>query len=236
MYDKSAELYDLIYDFKDYEAESEHVHALIQAHGHIDCRALLDVACGTGHHLKFLRAHYDATGLDLDEGLLAVARDRLPDVTFHQGDMRSFDLHQTFDAITCLFGSIAYVQTVGGLQETLATFARHLNPGGVLILERFLTPDAVIPGKLSSLYRDGSEDKVARFSRSTVKGNLMIATFHYLVGSDDGIEQFTETHRLGLFTQAEICAALEKAGFAAVESPPVDVFQRGLYVGVRPSA
>lgn len=233
MYDQSAALYDLLYDFKDYEAEARHVRHLIQEHRRIDCRTLLDVACGTGRHLAHLRADYEVAGLDLDGGLLEVARQRLPEATFYQGDMRDFGLDRTFDAITCLFGAIAYVQTLEGLQAALLTFARHLQPGGVLVLEPFHPPEAITPGKLHSLYHDGPEIKIARFSRSTVEGNLMTATFHYLVGSDEGIETFSETHRLGLFTRAETLDALGQAGFVGVESPSIDAFKRGIIVGVR---
>ncbi len=46
MFDKSAELYDLFYDWKDYRAEAEKVRELVAARNP-DARTLLDVACGT---------------------------------------------------------------------------------------------------------------------------------------------------------------------------------------------
>ena len=35
---------------------------------------IVDVACGTGGHLTYLKHHYVAEGLDLDPNLLAIAR------------------------------------------------------------------------------------------------------------------------------------------------------------------
>jgi ubiquinone/menaquinone biosynthesis C-methylase UbiE len=48
MFTQSAEFYDAIYHFKDYRAEAERLHALIQTHVRRPARTLLDVACGTG--------------------------------------------------------------------------------------------------------------------------------------------------------------------------------------------
>src|ERR671923_34446 len=112
-------------------------HELVQARKP-GAETLLDVACGTGAHLAELRRWYRCEGLDLDGELLAVARERLRDVPLHQDDMRDFDLGRRFDAVTCLFSSIGYVLTVEGLTAAVAAMARHLEPGGVLVVEPWL--------------------------------------------------------------------------------------------------
>ncbi len=86
MFHESARFYDAIYSFKDYAAEAGWLRYLLTEHGHPD-GTLLDVACGTGAHLLHLRDHYRVEGLDLDPGMLDVARAKLPGVPFHQGDM-----------------------------------------------------------------------------------------------------------------------------------------------------
>ena len=134
MFDKSARLYDAIYSFKDYAAEAARVHELIQQRAP-GATTLLDVACGTGKHLEHLRAHYDAEGLDLNADLLAIARERNPETKLHEVDMVDFDLDEQFDAVTCLFSSIGYVQTVERLDQAIATMARHLSARGVLVVE-----------------------------------------------------------------------------------------------------
>src|SRR5436190_341815 len=103
----SAHVYDLLYEAagKNYELEAEELHELIQAR-RPGAASLLDVACGTGAHLLHLRRHYDAAGVDLEPAMLQQAQTRLSDVRLFEGDMRSFDLGRTFDAITCLFSAI----------------------------------------------------------------------------------------------------------------------------------
>ena len=49
--------------------------------------SLLDVACGTGRHLAHFSQELECWGTDIDEGLLAIARDRCPTVHFEVADM-----------------------------------------------------------------------------------------------------------------------------------------------------
>ena len=130
MFRHSAHVYDLLYEAtgKDYKAETTTLHALIQERSP-DARSLLDVACGTGGHLVHLRQWYEVVGLDIDPGMLAEAQRRLPDETFIEGDMRSFDVGRTFDAVVCLFSSIGYMPSEDDLARAVSTMISHLPPG-----------------------------------------------------------------------------------------------------------
>ena len=131
MFDRSAHVYDLLYPFKDYGAEARDLVELIGARNP-SATSLLDVACGTGRHLELLRASFpDVAGVDLDEGLLAIAQERLPDVPLTRADMRTVDLGRTFDAVTCLFSSVGYLRDADELERAVGRMAAHLAPGGV---------------------------------------------------------------------------------------------------------
>ena len=143
MFTKGAALYDTVYGSeKDYAAGADHVRLAIAAAASRPIRSLLDVACGTGRHLEHLRPHYDeVVGLDLDAGMLVIAAQRLPGVRLVEADMLTFDLARQFDAVTCLSSSIAYVRTPEKLDAAVARMARHVAPGGVLVVEPFFDPD-----------------------------------------------------------------------------------------------
>src|SRR5690606_7246410 len=125
MFIKSAAFYDKIYSWKDYASEAAQLHNLVQLNKQNEGVALLDVACGTGGHFPYLQTHYQLEGLDLDKEMLAVARERFPDVTFYHADMRNFDLGKSYDVITCLFSAIAYAVTLENLQQAMNAFYRH---------------------------------------------------------------------------------------------------------------
>jgi hypothetical protein len=64
-----------------------------------------------------------------------------------------------------------------------------------------------------------------------VEGTLSTLDFHYLVGTPEGVESFTERHELGLFTRRQYLRAFEAAGLRA-EHDPQGLCGRGLYVAV----
>ncbi len=231
MYERSARLYDALYAFKDYRADVEYLCSTVELSG-TDGRELLDVACGTGGHLVHLAAHYTAQGLDASPAMLEVAREKLPGIPLHQGDMRDFDLGERFDVITCLCSSIGYVATDAGLRQAVAAMAAHLRPGGALVVEPFFRPDQWTPGRTTLLTVDEPELKVARASHSRVEGMTAIIDYQYLVATPVGIEHLTERHRLGLFTDDQYMNAFRAAGLRERHDP--QGFGRGLYIGIRP--
>ncbi|HEX6373563.1 MAG TPA: class I SAM-dependent methyltransferase [Longimicrobium sp.] len=235
-YTRSAEFYDVIHAGKPYADEAATVHAHIQAHLRSGGSALLDVGCGTGSHAAHLREHYRVTGLDLDERLLRVARERNPDAAFHQGDMTQFDLGRRFDALVCLFSAIGYVRTEDALRRTIAGFARHLEPGGVAVVEPWLSPEAFRPGMPRLDVAESSELKVARMGRADWEGDLSVIVFVYMVGRPDGIEHWEDRHLLGLFTHQQMLDAFAAAGLEMVEYDPRGLIGRGLYVARRPES
>jgi SAM-dependent methyltransferase len=114
LYSRSAEYYDKLYAKKDYEGEAARLAALIRER-HPSARTLLDVACGTGRHLAFLKREFEAEGLDASRRILALARAANPDLRFRVGDMRRFRLGERFDVVACLFSSIGYMTRPSGL-------------------------------------------------------------------------------------------------------------------------
>lgn len=233
-YERLAELYDAIYaaQGKDYQNESRLIHEAIEKHKLSPGQRLLDVACGTGGHFQFLKQWYTVTGLDISESMLAVAKKRLPDFTFHQGDMVDFNLADRFDAITCLFSAIGYAKTPEKMEAAISNMARHLNPGGVLVVEPWFSPQQWKVGRPSAAFVDQKELKIARMNIAEKKGNISIVNFHFLVATPDGVEHFTEHHELGLFTPDQYLAAFKKAGLK-VEFDPVGIAGRGLYLGLK---
>ncbi|HEX9610183.1 MAG TPA: class I SAM-dependent methyltransferase [Candidatus Limnocylindria bacterium] len=233
MFTQTAELYDLFYEWKDYAGEAARIRELAESRAP-HARTLLDVACGTGRHLEHLRAWYEVEGVDLDEGLLDVARRRLPDVPFQVADMRDFDLGSRFDVVTCLFSSIGYVQAPEALRSAIAAMARHVAPGGLLMVEPWLSPSTFDPSHPGRVVMVERPDLVGvRLNDSRVEGRLSVMDFHYLVvRAGHPLEHVVETHTLGLFTDDEHRTAFEAAGLA-VEHDPDGLMGRGLWIGAR---
>jgi SAM-dependent methyltransferase len=232
MFSESAAWYDHFYGGKDYAAEARRVSELIRER-RPGARTLLDVACGTGRHLERLRQDFDGEGLDLDDGLLAVARRRLPGMRLTRADMADFDLGRRFDAVTCLFSSVGYLATVERLRAAVGAMARHLEPGGVLVVEPWILPDAWIEGTTTVEVVEDGDRKLVRVIASSRDGAMSMLRVHYAVAAGGEVVSADERHQLRLFTHDEYAAAFLAAGLDTSWDPE-GLIGRGLLIGVAP--
>lgn len=96
---------------------------------------VLDVGCGTGVLTRELTRHVrdagSATGFDLSESMLGVARNRCPDATFKQGNATDLPFEdQRFDVVVSSFMLMFVPDPVKSLSE----MRRVLRPGGRLVI------------------------------------------------------------------------------------------------------
>jgi SAM-dependent methyltransferase len=162
-------------------------------------QTLLDVGCGTGRHLELFRRAYRVEGLDASPELLAAAHERLPDIPFHVGDIRTFELGHQFDVVTCLFATIGYARTTAGLRVALTQLASHVADAGLLLVEPWLAP--TVPWHFAEAFAEDPRQLVARVGRGLTEGRLSVSETDYLVVEDDAAEHFRERHELGLATR-----------------------------------
>ena len=108
----------------------QHEHALKFRR---DGGAALDVGCGcNGRFLRlFASRGYQVEGLDVSARMIALARERNPDVTFHHADICTWQSSQTYDFITA-WDSIWHVP-LAQHESVLRKLCGALSPGGVFI-------------------------------------------------------------------------------------------------------
>lgn len=92
---------------------------------------VLDVACGTGLFAREAQRRVGpqgaATGLDVNEGMLAVARREGPEIDWRQGAAERLPFEAgSFDAVGCQFALMFFEDRVAALRE----MRRVLRPGG----------------------------------------------------------------------------------------------------------
>ncbi len=235
MYDEHAELYDLIYHFKDYKGETKKIRKLIKKYKRSTGNKLLDVACGTGTHLKFLQEKFQCTGLDKSEQLLRIAKNKVKNAIFMKKDMLNMDLDEKFDVITCLFSSINHVKTLSNLKRVLLNFYNHLYDGGIVIIEPFFTKETYLAGTAHMTTYDGEDMKIARLNISGLKENIAYLKMHYLVAkSNDDVVYFTDLHELALFEIEDFLNVMNEIGFESQFLEKGLMKNRGLYIGIKP--
>ena len=234
LYKNLAQFYDLIYHWKDYKKEVHYLKNIIYKHKKSKSKNLLEVACGTGKHLEYFSKTFDCFGVDMNKSMLKIAKKRCTKVELKQGNMLSFTLSKKFDIITCLFSSIGYVKSKRNLKITIENFSRHLNPGGIVIIEPWLTKSIYRVGFPHMNTYENENIKIARLVVPRKKGNISIMDMHYCIAEKSkAIKHFVDRHELGLFETDTIMNYMKKAGFRVKFLKRGLMKDRGLFIGIK---
>ncbi|KNB52163.1 class I SAM-dependent DNA methyltransferase [Streptomyces caatingaensis] len=231
----AGDLYDAIYRGrgKDYRAEAAVVARHIRRHRPA-ATSLLDAGCGTGEHLRhFAREFARCEGIDLADGMLEVCRRENPHIPVFTGDMRAFRTGRRYDAVVSLFSAVGNLTGTGELDAALASFAAHLEPGGVVVVEPWWFPDNFTPGHVGASLSEADGRTVARVSHTVREGDAASRMeVHYVVAEPErGVRHFTDTHVMALHTREQYETAFARAG-CTVEYVTGEYPGNGLFVGV----
>jgi ubiquinone/menaquinone biosynthesis C-methylase UbiE len=237
MFHELAPYYDLLADRKDYRSEVRTLEQYVHRFGRSTGRDWLDVACGTGRHLEHLRRRFRVAGVDLSPAMLRIARRRLPGVRLYRGDMRTFRLARSFDVVSCLYSAIGHLASEDELRTTFANFARHLRPGGLAIVEPWLSPERFRPRSVHLVSARTPQVCVARMSYSTRRGRRSSVDYHYLIGRTGGaVEYVRDTSRGLLLSPIRLIRLAADAGLRARFVRAGLSPGRGLLIGQKPTA
>ena len=155
-YSVLAPVYDRLNDTVNYAEWADFVETCFTKFSAGKCRpeSVLELGCGTGSMtLELAKRGYDMTALDLSEEMLSVADQRareegLDNILFLAGDMASFELYGTVQAVVCCLDGINHLDRKEDLYACFALVANYLEPGGVFVF------DLNTPYKFRTTYAD----------------------------------------------------------------------------------
>ncbi len=116
--------------------------------------AALDICCGTGAAMRFLKplCRQRLAGVDFSSGMLSKARENMAEVSgtcaveFLETDVLAMSFHEAFDVATC-FGALGHI-----LPKDQRTFMRNirqaLKPGGRFVFVTAPHPRLLSPASL----------------------------------------------------------------------------------------
>ncbi|MBE6617655.1 MAG: class I SAM-dependent methyltransferase [Ruminococcaceae bacterium] len=151
-YSVLAPVYDRLNGTVDYRTWAQYIENCFGKFTDKKIRSVLDLGCGTGSMTLELAARgYDMTGIDLSEDMLSVADSRvreagLDDVLFICGNMASFELYGTVDAVVCCLDGINHLHKKEDLLSCFSLVANYLEDDGLFIF------DLNTPHKFSTVY------------------------------------------------------------------------------------
>jgi SAM-dependent methyltransferase len=194
-------------------------------------RSACDVCCGTGTTaLELARQGIKVYAVDLSPTMCRLARAKVrragAPVTVIRGDMRTFQLPEQVDLITCEFDALNHVPRKGDLIRVAKAAARALRPGGYfyfdvnnrLHLEKNWPSTWWLEKPGVVMVMRGSYD------RRRAKGCEDVEWFIRKAG---GWRRFRERVEEVWWTGSEVRQALRAAGFRRIQTWDASLFARG---------
>jgi len=234
LHNNLAKYYDRVYSFRDYLDEAVRLQNLIIKYSESGGNSLLDVACGTGLHLRYLKDDFSCTGVDVSNAMLKIARKNVKGVTFKEADMKTLRLGKQYDVIMCLLSSIGYVKTTARLEKTIQNFSKHLKKGGLALIEPSHAKSAYVNGEPRITTYDGREVKIARVNYTNFRQATAVLNMHILIaerGKD--AKYFVDRHELGLFGINSTLKIMKAAGLKSKYLKNGLMPGRELFVGIK---
>jgi len=234
LHNNLSKYYDRVYSFRDYLDEVVRLQNLIIKYSESGGNSLLDVACGTGLHIKYLKDDFVCTGVDISKSMLKIARKNVKGVTFKEADMKTLRLRKQFDVIVCLLSSIGYVKTAARLEKTIQNFSKHLKKGGLVLIEPSHAKAFYVSGEPRITTYNGKDAKIARVNFTKIRQATAVLNMHIVIaerGKD--AKYFVDTHELGLFGINNTLRIMKAAGLKSKYLKNGLMTGRELFVGIK---
>ena len=177
----------------------------------IEAKSCLDMGCGTGVLCRILNNHgIGAAGMDLSEGMIAIAREESPEIPYAVGDMVTYVPERQFDMVTCTGDALNHIGSLSDVQKIFQNVYSWLNPGGYFVFD-ILNENEVSTSEPFEM--DFSETVRVWFQMTCPahrQVNLKIRVF------ENGELQFEENIQETVHDPAVICEMLRSAGFGEI--------------------
>lgn len=178
----------------------------------IEVRTSLDLACGTGILCEILHNNgIQASGADLSEGMIEIARKNNPDICYEVADMIQYRPDRRFDLVTCTGDALNHIVDLADVEQIFRNVRGYLNDGGYFIFD-ILNEKEVPQGEPIPL--DFSDTIKARFTVTrNPEGLINLKTTVF----ENGEFQFEENIFETVHDPHAICGLLRRNGFEVLK-------------------
>lgn len=180
--------------------------------------AILDVCCGTGNLAAILiERGYQVTGIDGSEDQLQFARKNAPHAEFIHADARAFHLPKQFHAVVSCYDSLNHVMTLAELTHVFQNVYAALMNNGWFMFD--LNMEQAFETSWRGMFNIVQPDHVVAVTssyRAAEKRGIFESTLFLL--KDTGWQRKDIYLEEACYSQSEIVAALQQAGFQNIQT------------------
>lgn len=194
-YKEFAKYYDKFYQNKDYQKEVNFLKKFINKTDKI-----IDIGCGTGIHASLLEKDgYNIDGLDLNQEMLDIAKNRLSSNIYNQ-NILDININNKYNIIISMFAVINHLKDTIELEQALLNLKKILLPNGKIIID--------LHNPKSSGTKTDSYDNMKRTMTWIYNKESKIEKSNIIFEIDNQI--YNDSHIFRIFTIEEITKSCEK--------------------------
>jgi SAM-dependent methyltransferase len=218
-YEAMAPVYDDFTAHHEYDPWIADLLVALERRG-LQGRRLLDVGCGTGKSfMPMLRHGWEITACDISPAMLELAREKAGDaVRLEVADMLALPSFGEFDLIWAIDDAINYLLSPEELERALAGIRANLAPTtGLLLFDvNELSAYRTFFAETVEVEKGGRRLVWKGLADADVAPGSICESRLEVVGGDAEAEP-VHTHRQRHFPEAEVLAALQRAGLECVD-------------------
>ena len=174
----------------------------------IEVATAMDLACGTGILCQILHQNgIEASGMDFSAGMIDIARQASPGISYDVADMITYRPEKRFDLVTCTGDALNHISDLHDVEQIFRNVCGYLNEGGYFIFD-ILNENEVSTSEPFEM--DFTERVKVWFQMTQPEPwsvNLKIRIY------EDGELSFEENIRETIHDPVVICDMLRRSGF-----------------------
>ena len=231
MYKIISKYYDMMYvNDESYQSEVSKVVSLVEQYKESEGNMLLDIACGTGAQAAYLQNSFSVTGIDINDEMLEVAKNKVKNAIFVNADMCDFNMNRQYDIILNLYGSIGQVESLEHMNMAMKCAFKHLKQGGIFILTPWSTKESfndALVGRTKTFDLSGfcRMETVKRVSDDKIK-----IEYHHLISDNLEVTYYKHANFVTLFSENEYESSIKESGFKILKRLQSDEFRMGAFI------
>ena len=224
-----AKYYDLLYQDKNYIAESKYISSIIKKY-QSNAMKILEFGSGSGIHGRLLsELGYEVSGIERSKEMIDLGNQnsdpKFRDIKFKcvQGDCRDTFISDDFEVVISLFHVLSYQISEKSIKAIFNNANRQLKPGAIMIFDFWYAP-AVWNCRPTLRVKkvENTELKVTRIAEPQCWEEKNRVDVNYLTFVEDlstgKISKIEETHEMRAFSLDEINKFITATGFDLLHS------------------
>ena len=171
-------------------------------------KTALDLGCGTGILCQILHnSGIRTTGMDFSSGMIEIARQSNPDISYEVADMITYCPDTQFDLVTCTGDALNHIRELADIRQIFRNVYHYTTPGGYFIFD--ILNENEVSG--SEPFEMDFSDSIRVWFQMTCpevrQVNLKVQVY------ENGQLQFEENIHETIHNPDTICKLLSECGF-----------------------